>query len=90
MKHPRAKFEDASQEEQIAYMAYIARLKIFNPRLDPQEFHYWVEEYRSVKRVEAGENQTPVMVERYLERNYDLSRHPNAEHDRERRKNSKS
>ena len=90
MKHPRAKFEDASQAEQIAYMAYIARLKSFNPRLEPQEFYYWVEEYRSVKQVEAEEDQTPVMVERYPARNYDLSQHPDAEHDRERkRKDSK-
>ena len=88
MKQPRLKFEDASQAEQIAYMAYIARVKSFNPRLDPQEFHYWIDEYRSVRRVEAGE-ETPVMVERYPARNYDLSRHPNAEHDRERRKSSK-
>ena len=90
VKHPRAKFEDASQAEQIAYMAYIARLKSFNPRLEPQEFYYWVEEYRSVKQVEAEEDQTPVMVERYPARNYDLSQHPDAEHDRERkRKDSK-
>lgn len=90
MRHPRAKFDDASQADQIAYMAYIARLKIFNPRLEAQEFHYWIEEYQSVRRVEAGEDQTPVKVERYPARNYDLSQHPDAEHDRERRKSSKS
>ena len=76
---PQRKYSDATFEEQHAYSEYKARLKKFNPLLEPQEFRYWVEEFNAVRAVESSEAPFDPHEEYHGSRNYDLSRLPDSQ-----------
>lgn len=82
---PQRKYSDATFEEQAEYHCYKARLKKFNPLLEPQEFRYWVEEYNAVKRVESSEPTAESVEQYHGSRNYDLSTLPDSQPMRERK-----
>lgn len=76
---PQRKYSDATFEEQAEYHRYKARLKEFNPLLEPQEFRYWIEEYQAVKRVESREEPAIDLDQYHGARNYDLSTLPDSQ-----------
>lgn len=82
---PQRKYSDATFEEQAEYHRYKARLKEFNPLLEPQEFRYWVEEYHAVKLVESREPTAESVEQYHGSRNYDLSTLPDSQPLRERK-----
>jgi len=83
---PQRKYADATFEEQAEYHAYKSRLRQFSPLLEPQEFRYWVEEFHAVKLVESSEPPAEPGEQYHGARNYDLSRLPDSQPVRERKR----
>ena len=88
MRRKQQRHSNASNAVQEEYKRYKERLRQFNPKLEPQPYKYWREEYIAVCAIESAEE--PMLIEdAHDARNYDLSTLPDAQPVRDKHKRRK-